>query len=408
MILYIAWLLIFSSVFLSIFYLGIYSGIKDKRSEEWELNSSPSVTILMPAYNESEVVEKALESVKNLDYPDYSVIFVDDGSTDNTLEKAREYASEKIDIIEHEENSGKAAALNTGLENSDSDYVVVQDADSEIEASLLEKALAKMEENKGIGAVIASIMPLQADTFVRKIQVVEYRLTNFYRMLMTEMDTLNVTPGAFSIYRTSDLKEVGGFDEGNITEDLEMAFKLRKYGKKFQMIYFNSSRTEFPSTLKALYNQRVRWARGFIYNGFKYREMFLNREYGYFGMIQLPMLVLMPLLILTSFVMIFTGVFQSIYSYAVTLSAVGFQLPELTLENLYLGLLALNMKVYLPLILSLVLVAYIIAVAYRYSGEKPENIPALLFYFFVYFLFQSGFWIAAVLKEVMRSKKVWT
>lgn len=408
MILYIAWFLIFASVFISIFYLGIYSGVKNERTEEIALETEPSVTILMPAYNEEEVVEKALESAKNLNYPNYNVKFIDDCSTDNTLEKAKKYSSEKIEVIEHQENRGKAAALNTGLEHTENDYVVVQDADSEIESNLLEKALSKMEKDKGLGAVIGSIMPLQADTFIRKIQVVEYRLTNFYRMLMTEMDTLNVTPGAFSIYRTADIKNVGGFDEGNITEDLEMAFRLRKYGKKFEMIYFDSSNTEFPATLKALYNQRVRWARGFIYNGIKYREMFLNPGYGYFGMIQLPMLVIMPALILISFAMVFTGVLQSIYNTAIQISATGLQLPAFSLDNLYFAFLSANMKVYIPLFLSLALIAYIIKVAYQYSGEKPQNIPALLVYFFVYFLFQSGFWVAAVLKEVLRTKKVWT
>ena len=408
MIILIAWLLIFSSVFISFFYLNLYSHIKESRTEEYGLDQYPEVTVVMPAYNEARVVEKALESVKNLDYPNYNVNFVDDCSTDNTLEKAENYASNKINILRHSVNKGKAAALNTGLENTDSKYFIVQDADSEIEAELLKKAVTEMEENSGLGAVIASIAPLEADNFIRKLQVVEYRLTNFYRMLMTEMDTLNVTPGAFSIYRTSTVKKVGGFDVGNITEDLEMAFRLRKHGKKFEMVYFNSSRTDFPSTLKALYGQRVRWARGFIHNAYKYREMFLNPEYGYFGTFQLPMLVLMPLLILISFSMVVNGVIQGIYNTFIEISATGFQLPVLIPEDIYYTLLTMNIVVYLPLILSLALVAYIIKVAYDYSGERPEHLLALLFYFFAYFLLQSGFWVAAVLKEIVRSKKVWT
>lgn len=408
MILYIAWLLIFSSVFLSVFYLGIYNSVKDGRTEEITLESSPSVTILMPAYNEEDVVEKALNSVRDLEYSNYEVNFIDDASTDKTLEKAKKYASDKINVIEHSKNQGKAAALNTGLENTDTEYFVVQDADSEIGSDLLEKSLSKMEGDMGLGAVIASIAPLDASTFIRKIQVVEYRLTNFYRMLMTEMDTLNVTPGAFSIYRTSDVKDVDGFDEGNITEDLEMAFRLRKHNKKFEMVYFSDSRTEFPATLKALYNQRVRWARGFIYNGIKYREMFLNPKYGYFGTVQLPMLVIMPALILTSFIMVGTGLIQTLYNYVVRASAVGMYMPDFIPNDIYYAFLTINMKVYVPLMLSLVLVAYIINVAYRYSGERPKHVPALLFYFFAYFLLQSGFWVAAVLKELTRSKKVWT
>jgi len=225
---------------------------------------------------------------------------------------------------------------------------------------------------------------------------------------MTEINTLNVTPGAFSIYRTIDVKNVGGFDEGNLTEDLEMAFNLRKHGKMFEMIYFDSSYTDFPSTFKQLYNQRVRWSRGFIYNGWKYREMFFNKEYGYFGTLQLPMLVIMPALIITSFAMVFTGLAQSLYNYYLELSAIGFQIPALMLEDIYLVLLGANMKVYLPLLLSLVLVGFIIKTAYNYSGERPKNIPALLFYFFAYFLLQSIFWVAAVLKEALRSRKVWT
>jgi biofilm PGA synthesis N-glycosyltransferase PgaC len=259
-----------------------------------------------------------------------------------------------------------------------------------------------------LGAVIASIKPLKADNFIRKLQRVEYQLTNFYRMLMTEINTLNVTPGAFSIYRSEDVNKVGGFDVGNLTEDLEMAFKLRKNGKMFEMIYFDSSYTDFPSTFKALYNQRVRWSRGFIYNGWKYREMFFNKKYGYFGTLQLPMLVIMPALIITSFIMVFTGLSQSLYSFILQTSAVGLQLPDLEIQNLYLTLLGMNMKVYVPLVLSLVMVAFIIKTAFNYSGERPKNIPALLFYFFAYFLLQSTFWVAAVLKEATRSRKVWT
>jgi len=408
MILYIAWLLIFSSVFLSVFYLSIYSTIKDQRTEKSALEDFPSVTILMPAYNEEKVVEKALKSAKELDYPNYKVNFVDDGSTDQTLEKARKYDSETINIIEHKKNKGKAAAINTALTKADSDYVVVQDADSEINSDLLEAAITKMEKNKSLGAVIASIAPLNPSNFIKKLQMVEYRLNNFYRMLMTEINTLNVTPGAFSIYRTNDIKDVGGFDEGNITEDLEMAFRLRKHGRNFEMIFFDQTKTEFPPTLKALYHQRVRWARGFIYNGIKYREMFLNPKYGYFGTVQLPMLVIMPALILTSFLMVGTGITQSLYNYLVQASAVGLHIPSIIPTDFYYAFLTLNLKVYVPLLLSLGLIAYIINVAYSYSGEKPQHLPALLFYFFAYFLLQSGFWMAAVIKEILQTKKVWT
>ncbi len=407
MILYIAWMLIFSSIFISIFYVSIYSSVKDTRSEEIALNQKPGITILMPAFNEENVVKKALNSIEQLDYP-VKAIFIDDASTDNTLQEAEEFASEKIEILKHSTNKGKAAALNTGLSHTDTEYFVVQDADSKIDTKLLEKAVATIHKNDDLGAVIASIAPLDTSNFVKKLQKVEYRLTNFYRLLMTEINTLNVTPGAFSIYRTRDVKKAGRFDEDNLTEDLEMAFKLREYGKSFEMIYFNQSETEFPSSLMALYNQRVRWARGFIYNGWKYRKMFFNRQYGYFGTLQLPMLVLMPLLIVTSLGMVSYGISLTLYNVILRLSVTGLYLPELGFSELYVSFLGLNMMIYGPMFLSLLLIAYIISLAYSYSGEKPKYILALVFYFFMYFLLQSVFWVAAVLKEVLRIEKVWT
>lgn len=401
-----AWLLVGATIFLSFFYLNIYWNTEEE--EPAELSSTPSLTILMPAYNEENVVEESIESALSIDYPNYDVLLIDDGSTDSTLEKARKFEGrEGFTLIEHEENQGKAAALNTGIENTDAEYIAVQDADSRVETELVEKTLAEMENNPDMGAVIGSIKSFSHNTFIQRMQRIQYRLTNFYRSLMAQIDTLDVTPGAFSIYRTEDVREVGGFDLDNPTEDLEMAWKLREHGKSLSMVFNEYSSTHYPETFKDLYHQRVRWKRGSIVNSFKYRHMFFDSSYGWFGKLQLPIHIMTPLLAAASLVMVFAGVLQQLYSAAINFSAVGLTFPALQF-NLTRTILSMQWKIYLPLGAALVISGYVIKQAYGKAGEDVRHPAALAVYYLAYFAIEAVFVTAAILKEMFQTKRVWT
>ena len=401
----LAWTLIGGATFLGLFYLNIYWN--QEREEVPELDSRPRVSILMPAYNEEGKIQKSLENALSMEYP-VDVILVDDGSTDSTLEKAREFSeAENLEIIEHEENRGKAEAMNTGLEYVDTEYVAVQDADSAASPELIEKAAAKFESDESLGSVIGAIQNFQSDTLVRKLQRVQYQMTNFYRSLMASIGTLDVTPGAFSLYRTSDLREVGGFDPGNPTEDLEMAWRLRHQGKGLEMVFSSESRTEFPEDLKSLYNQRVRWKRGSIVNLFKYRDMILNKEYGWFGRLQLPIHTVSPLIAASSLLLVVVGFSESIFNLAVSASAIGFTLPDLQSMNLVSMVLNVQYKIYVPLFIGMMVSGVMIRTAYREGGEKVENPLALGIYFLWFFAFQGFFTLSAILKEMLKTERVW-
>jgi len=402
----VAFILVGSSVFMTTFYLNVFRET-DGKGDTAELDHEPEISILMPAYNEENSVETALENALNLDYSNYNVYFVDDGSTDKTLQIAKQFrAYSNLELIEHLENKGKAAALNTGLERIGSDYTVVVDADSAINGNLLRSAAAKMESNSDLGGVISSIMPLSTNTLIRRIQVIEYRLNNFYRRLMTDVNILDVTPGAFSMYRTEDLKRLGGFDVGNITEDLEMAWRLRKDGREFQMVYDKVSNSEMPKNVRQLYEQRVRWARGRIVNSYHYRDMFFNSKYDWFGIFQMPVSIIFALTAVAGLGMIIAGIGEMVYNSYITLSSVGFTLPTINL-NLYRLILGLDLKIYIPLLLSLVMVAYVIKQAYKKSGETVDHPIALTIYFLLYFVAKASFWAAAILKEMFRTKRIW-
>jgi cellulose synthase/poly-beta-1,6-N-acetylglucosamine synthase-like glycosyltransferase len=401
----LAWTLIGGATFLGLFYLNIYWN--QEREEVPELDSQPRVSILMPAYNEEGKIQESLENALNMEYP-VDVIVVDDGSTDSTLEKAREFSdAENIEIIEHEENRGKAEAMNTGLEYVDTEYVAVQDADSAASAELLEKAVARFESDKSLGSVIGAIQNFQSDTLVRKLQRVQYQMTNFYRSLMASIGTLDVTPGAFSLYRTTDLREVGGFDPGNPTEDLEMAWRLRHQGKGLDMVFSSESKTEFPEDLKSLYNQRVRWKRGSIINLVKYREMFFNKKYGWFGRLQLPLHTVSPLIAAASLLLVIVGLSESLFNLAVSASAIGFIMPDLQSLNLMSMVLNVQYKIYVPLFIGMIVSGVMIRTAYREGGKKVENPVALGIYFLWFFAFQGFFTLSAILKEMLKTDRVW-
>jgi cellulose synthase/poly-beta-1,6-N-acetylglucosamine synthase-like glycosyltransferase len=406
MLLFIAWLLVGSSAFVSLFYLYIHLGSEEESFSR--LDSWPSVSILVPAYNEEDVVSESLENLLNLDYPHYEVIFINDNSSDGTLESACEYSSDyKMEIVDLEENRGKAGALNEGLERAQGEFAVVQDADSVIEEGIIKDAVSKMSAKPELGAVIGRIRPLKGNSFFRKLQITEYTVTNFYRKLMCSIDTLDVTPGAFSIYRTEDLRDVGGFDEGNLTEDLDMAWRLRKKGRSLDMVYHRSSHTELPKTFSDLKGQGVRWARGFIYNARKHVDMFFNKEYGWFGRFQLPLHAVVPAIAVLGLGMILSGLLERVYNAYLQFSAVGLTLNLGQLE-LWKILLSIQWKVYIPLAMSLLVTGYLIRVAYNRAGRTVQHPASLLFYFFAFFAFKAYFWSTAIFKELFRMTKVWT
>lgn len=410
MLVWLAWLLIGTSLFMAVFYLNAYH--QTDISEEIDVidfDDNPSVSVLMPAYNEQEVVEGAIKSTLDIDYDNLEIVFVDDGSEDNTFSIAQKFQDDpKINLIQHSENKGKGEALNTALENTDSDYIIVQDADSQLEGELIRKAVSEMTREKNVGAVIASIRPLEAESFVQNLQVIEYMLTNLYRNLMSQLNILDVTPGAFSMYRTSDVKRLGGFDVDNLTEDLEIAWRLRQDGKELKMAFHETTNTEFPKTLKELYGQRVRWARGYFSNAYEKREMFFDRELGWFGIYQMPVKLVMPVIAIIGFWMVAIGWMQSMWDIMITLSTgqmIDFSLP---IGNIERTILSFPAVIYIPLISTLGLSVYELKIAYSESETELKHSLPLLFYFGLFFMLKGFFWMAAILKEIRKSEKIWT
>lgn len=300
---------------------------------------SPSITIIAPAYNESLNVVENVRSLLSNHYVNYSVIIINDGSTDDSLEKLIEaYELEKVEylinekiktkplrkgifksknpaferlIIVDKENGGKADALNMGLNISDSKYVACIDVD----CLLLEDALQKMikpfleaTDTKVIAAGgvirIANSCNIKGGKLLDinlpknllvQAQVLEY-LRSFLlgRMAWSRLNGLLVISGAFGIFDKNTAIDVGGYDTNTVGEDMEIIVRMRRHmeekNEKYKVAYIPDPLcwTEAPDNYKTFISQRNRWTRGTIETLKKHRKIAFNPKYGSFGLLSYP------------------------------------------------------------------------------------------------------------------------
>ncbi len=408
MLIWIAWIVIAVTLFMSLFWLNVLQQENTEVRAFPEPQRFPSVSVLIPAYNEEETLAASIDSVLEQDYDgDIEVIVINDGSTDRTKEIAQEYADDgRITLID-QDNQGKGGALNSGLEHADNELVSVQDADSVIEPDAFRKMVGHFSDDT-VAGVIAGIKPLETDTIWKKFQRIEYLLGILYRKLMAIIKTLYVTPGALSLYRRDLIEESGGFDDDNLTEDLEIALRMKKHGYDIEMSAPAITRTEFPAGFRDLMHQRIRWYRGLINNTLRYREMIFNPEYGLFGMFQMPLHIVFPFAAMIGAFMMLFGIGSIVFDLLIWLSSAG-----LTFTNpfagytLYKAFLSFNVKVYFPLLIGASLVAALVYLSHKYTDEELKHPLSIVGFFICYYTILGVFWCLAVGTELTRREKRW-
>ncbi len=275
----------FIGIYFMILYLLLFSTHKKKLLKRPRIKKFPSVSIIIPAYNEEKNIKETVENAKRLRYPGKKeVIVVDDGSTDNTYNIAKKIKGVKV---LKKKNGGKASALNYGLRYCKGKIVVCIDSDSYPEKNALMKTIPFFSDKK-VAAVTTSIVVKSAKNIIQKLQQIEYIMIAWSRKLLEFLDAIYVTPGPMSLYRKDVLVKLGGFDEKNLTEDIEIAWRLMKHKYKIKMALDTIVYTNVPSTVKRWWKQRLRWNIGGLQTTSKYFHLFLNKEFSNIGMFVLP------------------------------------------------------------------------------------------------------------------------
>jgi cellulose synthase/poly-beta-1,6-N-acetylglucosamine synthase-like glycosyltransferase len=266
--------------------LVLFSG-KDKLHEkkEWKFKTSPKVSVLVPAYNEEHKIKFTIDSLKKIKYDNIEIIVINDGSKDKTSEvvNACIKGDKRFRFIDRQTNKGKAGSLNDGIAQSRGEFIATMDADSIVEPKMFQKVLPYFHD-KTVGAVTVSVLVKNPKTFLHKMFELEYIIgLSLFLKTFSFADAVFVTPGPFSVYRKSVLNEIKGFDEGNITEDLEIAYRIQKKRYRIENCMDAKVYTILPSTFKQICVQRKRWYSGAILTVKKHRSMLLNSKYGIFG-----------------------------------------------------------------------------------------------------------------------------
>lgn len=229
--------------------------------------SLPMITLVVPAYNEGLVIQAAVRSLLLLDYPNFEIIVVDDGSTDDTYEKASVVAKEstivKVRVVT-KRNCGKAQALNTGMTLAHGEFILNMDGDSKLSSNTL-RACIRHFENPRIGAVAGNVKVINRENIWTKIQALEYvEGLAMARKAQSFIRSVNIIPGPLGMFRKSVLRQVGGYDDDTFAEDCDLTLKILMHGWHIAYEASAIAWVESPSRLLDLLKQRYRWTRGIL------------------------------------------------------------------------------------------------------------------------------------------------
>jgi len=300
---------------------------------------APAVSILVPAYNEGLSIADSVRSLLALDYPRTEIVVINDGSTDDTIERlTKEFGLRRIIrptppylphkpvrgvyapdsdlrlLVVDKENGGKADSLNAGINFASHPLFCAVDGDSMLEQDALVKTALPFIEDPlrtvASGGLIRIANGCRIETGrvaearlpgerLPMFQVIEYARAFFAaRTGWSAIGGLLIISGAFGIFRTDMVIAAGGYRTGIVGEDMELVLRLHRVcrlrGKPYRIVYVPDPVcwTEAPASAKVLRRQRSRWHRGLIEALYLHRRMMGNPRYGVVGLVALPSMLL--------------------------------------------------------------------------------------------------------------------
>jgi len=225
----------------------------------------PRVTLLVPAYREAATIDRTLQALHDLDYPDYEVLVVDDGSPDATAEIAHRHVSldARFRLLRKEVNEGKAMAMNDAIPLATGEIVVVVDADARLHRPALRHIAAHFVRLPRVAAVTGNPRVANPTTLLAELQTLEFTsIVSVLRRAQVVWGRILTVSGVISAFRKSALEDVGLFDPTMVTEDIDVTWRLQR--RFYDVRYEPRALVDMtvPTTLKGLWRQRRRWADG--------------------------------------------------------------------------------------------------------------------------------------------------
>jgi cellulose synthase/poly-beta-1,6-N-acetylglucosamine synthase-like glycosyltransferase len=395
----------FISIYMLSLFLIIYSRNKKRFFLYPELSKNYSISFITPAYNEELTIKETIEHIFAIDYNIKELIVVNDCSKDNTKKIVESLMKiyPKLKLINNEINLGKAGSLNKAWKLTDSELIAIVDADSFPKPDSLKKMIGYFDDEK-VGAVTCPVLVRNKNTFWTKLQNIEYIAISFGRKLLEYVDAIYVTPGPLAIYRKKALEDINGFDEKNMTEDIEATWHLAYNNWDRKMSLSTGVSSQVPQKLKAWFVQRRRWNIGGLQCIKKYFHV-IGRK-GMLGAFIIPFFIINMFLGLAGlcifFYLTFTRFLLNYLSIKYSLTA---ETPIITLEQFYITPSILNYLGIILFIAGLVYLLLIMSILNEKIKTKDNflNIPFyLLFYVILYpFIMLNSIW------HFYTNKRIW-
>lgn len=269
---------------------------------------SPSVTVILAAYNEAAILPEAIDRLRHQSDPPEAIIIADDGSTDATADLLAErfgLAAADIGVVSTAsqpiaslrwlrlERGGKARAVNHAVALADTDLIIVLDADTLLDRHAIGAMRQAFARDPHLAAATGVMEPFTNGTFsgrvMRAFQAHEYRWTALMSLAWQQDRALQLIAGAFAGFRRDAFLSVGGFDPYSLVEDYDLAHRLHRHASDHGLPWTIAvvgkalCYTEAPATPLSLIRQRRRWFGGFLQIHWLNRDMIANRRFHRLG-----------------------------------------------------------------------------------------------------------------------------
>lgn len=225
----------------------------------------PFVSVVIAGRNAGPAIAGTIRSVLTCGYESLEVIYVDDGSDDGTVRHARALADQRrVKVFASAERGGKPSALNIGLRMAGGPFVLILDADSDLQTGSIHEWMIPFRD-PSVGAVAGNLRVRNGgDTLVTRLQEAEYALNvTMARLWRARLDMLTIVPGAAGLFRAEALRDLFGFDSG-LGDDTDMTLRLRKQRWRLGFALHAVVWTDVPRTVGHLVRQRSRWERNMV------------------------------------------------------------------------------------------------------------------------------------------------
>jgi len=278
--------------------LAIREFLKDSKQSRTPWKEMPYIDIIVPAYNEEVNAINSVNNLLKLTYPNFNIVFVDDGSTDSTYSKVSAAFADNLKVkVFTKPNGGKASALNFGISQSTAEFLLCIDADTYLVPGSL-SLLVRHFEDEQTGAVAGNVKVGNEVNILTKWQSIEYITSqNFDRNAYANINAITVVPGAIGLFRKKAIEDAGGFTSDTFAEDCDLTIRILRAGYVIKNENKAIALTEAPETLKMFLKQRFRWNFGVMQSFWKNRDALFNSDYGSLGWVALPNILIFQIMI---------------------------------------------------------------------------------------------------------------